>query len=271
MGNLKRYYWLKLKEDFFQQKEIKKLRRIAGGDTFTIIYLKMVLKSLKNDGRLYYDGIEDDFVSELALDIDEDDDNVKMTVAYLLRSGILVQNNADEFEILTAKEMTGSECDSAARVRQLRSKNKAIEEKALQSNGKTLHCNTDVTNCNTEIEKELREKSTEKDIEKDICADAQSAKPRPQKHRYGNFSHVLLSDEDLARLQMDFPDLQQRIQKLDDYLENNPSKHYANHNLTIRNWAKRDEEDARIKAQSQPKPINQYPDIYTRLKAEGRI
>ena len=32
-GN-KRYYWLKLSEDFFRQKEIKKLRRIAGGDTY---------------------------------------------------------------------------------------------------------------------------------------------------------------------------------------------------------------------------------------------
>ena len=36
----KKYYWLKLKDDFFNSREIKKLRRIAGGDTYTIIYLK---------------------------------------------------------------------------------------------------------------------------------------------------------------------------------------------------------------------------------------
>jgi hypothetical protein len=29
----KRYYWLRLKEDFFSQPYIKKLRKIAGGDT----------------------------------------------------------------------------------------------------------------------------------------------------------------------------------------------------------------------------------------------
>ena len=39
----KKYYWLKLKEGFFEQKIIKKLRKIAGGDTYVIIYLKMQL------------------------------------------------------------------------------------------------------------------------------------------------------------------------------------------------------------------------------------
>ena len=43
----KRYYWLKLPDDFFRQKPIKKLRRIAGGDTYTIIYLKMLLVYLE--------------------------------------------------------------------------------------------------------------------------------------------------------------------------------------------------------------------------------
>ena len=56
----KRYYWLKLPDDFFRQKPIKKLRKIAGGDTYTIIYLKMLLIAMKQDGRLYFEGVEDD-------------------------------------------------------------------------------------------------------------------------------------------------------------------------------------------------------------------
>ena len=47
----RRFYWLKLREDFFRQKEIKKLRQIAGGDTYTIIYLKLVIAH--HDGRPY--------------------------------------------------------------------------------------------------------------------------------------------------------------------------------------------------------------------------
>ena len=85
----KRYYWLKLADDFFTSKRIKKLRSLAGGDTFTIIYLKMQLKALKTDGYLYFDGIMNDFAEELALDIDESVENVKITIQYLLTVGLL--------------------------------------------------------------------------------------------------------------------------------------------------------------------------------------
>lgn len=57
----KRYYWLKLPDGFFRQKAIKKLRKIAGGDTYTIIYLKMLLVAMKQDGRLYFEGVEATF------------------------------------------------------------------------------------------------------------------------------------------------------------------------------------------------------------------
>ena len=116
----KRYYWLKLSEDFFRQKEIKKLRRIAGGDTYTVIYLKMLLRSMEDGGKLYYEGYESDFASELALDIDENVENVKMTVAFLIANGILHENTASEFEITTAREMVGSEGGSARRMRKMR-------------------------------------------------------------------------------------------------------------------------------------------------------
>ena len=165
MSENKRYYWLKLPEDFFRQKEIKQLRKIAGGDTYTIIYQKMLLRSLMDGGRLYYEGIESDFASELALDIDEDVENVKMTIAFLTAKNILVQSDVDEYELLTADEMTGSETDSTRRSRKSRAiknaeKIAASKAEMLQSNTKALQCNTDATKCNTEIEIE-REKEVE--------------------------------------------------------------------------------------------------------------
>ena len=80
----KRYYWLKLHDDFFSNPKIKKLRRIAGGDTFTIIYLKMQLLSVKSGGILTYNGIEESFEDELSLVLDEDIDNIKVTLSFLL-------------------------------------------------------------------------------------------------------------------------------------------------------------------------------------------
>lgn len=92
----KRYYWLKLPEDFFRQKPIKKLRKIAGGDTYTIIYLKMLLIAMKEDGKLYFEGVEDDFYEELSLELDEDSENVKVTVLFLIRQGLMELNKKME-------------------------------------------------------------------------------------------------------------------------------------------------------------------------------
>ena len=57
MAESKKYYWLKLPKDFFEDRAIKKLRSIAGGDTYTIIYLKMLLRTLEDDGKFVYEGI----------------------------------------------------------------------------------------------------------------------------------------------------------------------------------------------------------------------
>ena len=157
----KRYYWLKLPEDFFRQKAIKKLRRIAGGDTYTVIYLKMLLLALKQEGKLFFEGVEDDFCDELALDLDEEPDNVKITIQFLIAQGLMQECADNEYILPECTNLTGSEDPSAARVRAYRSR------KALQCNADVTECNVAVTSCNTEkeIEKEI-ETDTEKSKEK---------------------------------------------------------------------------------------------------------
>lgn len=162
MSEPKRYFWLKLHKDFFQRKEIKRLRKIAGGDTYTIIYLKMLLRSIMSDGKLYFDGLEDDFASELALDLDEKEENVQITVQYLLKSGLLEMCSDEEYYLPDTKDSTGCETAVASRVRKHREKQKALQ------------CNANVTQvkhlCNGEIEKELEiEKEKELEINKIHC------------------------------------------------------------------------------------------------------
>lgn len=153
----KRYYWLKLPEDFFRQKAIKKLRRIAGGDTYTVIYLKMLLLALKQEGKLFFEGVEDDFCDELALDLDEEPDNVKITIQFLIAQGLMQECADNEYILPECTNLTGSEDPSAARVRAYRSR------KALQCNADVTECNGAVTSCNTEKEIEI---DTEKRKEK---------------------------------------------------------------------------------------------------------
>lgn len=65
-----------------------------------------------------------------------------------------------------------------------------------------------------------------------------SQKPKPPKHKRGEYQHVLLTDDEYSRLIAEYGEkiTAEYIKRLDEYLENRRDKHYANHNLTIRDW-----------------------------------
>lgn len=128
----KRYYWLRLKDDFFDSKRIKKMRRMFCGDTMVIIYFKLQLKAMKNEGYLVYDGIESSFAEELALDLDETVEDVQTTLDYLLKTGLCTTDDELAYFFPYAVENVGSEGASAQRTRAMR------ERQASQ-------CDTDVT------------------------------------------------------------------------------------------------------------------------------
>lgn len=275
----KKYFWLKLKEDFFRDKKIKKLRKIAGGDTYTIIYLKMQLLSLKNDGALIFEGVEENFAEEIALEIDEDVDNVKVTIAFLINNGLIEEVEQDHFVMTETIKCIGSESASAERVRKMRAKKRLLGEpeidekryggnglKALERDGfkcvkcgspenvcihhnnglsndlddlitlcrkchsnieqeiKSVTCNTEVTNCNTEIdiekELELRDKNKVKEI----------------KRKYGEYQNVKLTDKEYQSLISEYGSSTDEIIKyLDEYIEMKGTK-YKSCYMAIRKW-----------------------------------
>lgn len=54
MADSKKYYYLKLKENFFDSEEMILLESMENGKDYALILLKMYLRSLKGDGRLMY-------------------------------------------------------------------------------------------------------------------------------------------------------------------------------------------------------------------------
>lgn len=139
----KKYFWLRQPSTFFQDPKIKKLRKIAGGDTYTIIYQKIMLLSIVNGGVIQYEHIEDSLAKELALILDEEEDNVRVTLSFMQSQGLLEELNNEEFLLPSVPALIGTETDSAERVRRFREKH---------NNEKALHCNGAVTTCNTELE-----------------------------------------------------------------------------------------------------------------------
>lgn len=109
--NNRKYYWLKLDRHFFNNARIKKLRRLAGGDTYTIIYLKLMLLSIEFNGLLIYEGIEENFEKEMALKLEENEEDVKMTLIYLKNQGLL-EEKGEDFLLPEAMKSIGSETQS---------------------------------------------------------------------------------------------------------------------------------------------------------------
>lgn len=79
-------------------------------------------------------------------------------------------------------------------------------------------------------------------IEFDNIDTKPSCKDRSTRRKYGEYSNVLLSDSDLAKLKSEFPnDWEERVERLSAYMAST-GKGYKSHLATIRNWARRDSE-----------------------------
>lgn len=181
----KKYYWLKLKDDFFSQPKIKKLRKIAGGDTYTIIYLKMQLLSIKTDGIIAFEGIEATFHEEVALTIDEDPENVSIAIGYLMSQGLIMEYE-NSFGLVETMGNIGSETQGAERVRRFRE-----VKKALHCNADVTNCNADVQLCNTEIREKREEIREKREIESYTGEEIASS---PKRARAARFTPPSISD-----------------------------------------------------------------------------
>lgn len=149
----KKFYWLKLKVEFFNQPKLKKLRRMENGEKLLIVYIKLLLLSVPNEGKLVFEGLEPTLADELSLSLDEDPEDVQQVLDFLDRYDLIEEIAGNEFLLIEAAESIGSETDSAERMRRFRKK-------------QASQCDTSVTNSDVEI-----------DIEPDIEIDKTREEP----------------------------------------------------------------------------------------------
>lgn len=174
----KRYFWLKLEDNFFEDDTITWLEEQPSGKEYIIFYLKLCLSSLKDNGNLIryvgntllpYD------VKALARLTNTNEDTVRVAMSLFEKIGLVQIKDTGEIYMSQINEMIGSETEVAKRVRKHRAK-KALDEKEkmlLQSNADETTSNTQETKSNTEKEKELDiEKDIEKEKELDIELDS---------------------------------------------------------------------------------------------------
>lgn len=125
MTQNRRYYWLKLNENFFEDDTIQWLEEQKNGKNYVIFYLKMMLKSLKDDGSLIrYVGerlIPYD-VAALAKLTNTNEDTVAVAMKTFVDIGLVEQVETGEIYMTQINEMIGTETDAARRKRRQRAK-----------------------------------------------------------------------------------------------------------------------------------------------------
>lgn len=147
----KRFYWIKLRENFFQQETIDWLMEQENGSAYIVLYLKMCLLTANTSGELIRTignmtiPYEPKKISQkTGFDID----TVNVALSLFKHLGLIEETQEGIPVMPEVKNMVGSESESAARVRKYRKK------KALQSN-------VDVTNKALQSSVEIRDKSIE--------------------------------------------------------------------------------------------------------------
>lgn len=111
--------------------------------------------------------------------------------------------------------------------------------------------NLNNTNLNNINNKSIKEKNIKKEA-----------------HKYGEYSNVLLTDDELEKLKTEFPnDYLQRIESLSCYIASKGVS-YKNHLATIRNWAKKDNHDTNINSSKASYDIDEYENDWKNHQAD---
>lgn len=171
----KRYYWIKLKTDFFNQDTIDFLLSQKNGCQYIVLYQMLCLNTANNDGKLATN------IGEMIVPYDVnkivrdtkyfDFDTVTVALELFKKLGLVYEEGERILKIANFDEMVGSETSSAKRVREYRERQKLLQ------------CNNDVTQ-EIEIDIENRDKSIEINIEEEKninMGDLHTSPPAPKK------------------------------------------------------------------------------------------
>lgn len=225
MANNKRFYWLKLKENFFEEDTISWLEEQENGKEYCLFYLKLCLKSLKTDGILIrnvgellvpYD------IKKLAEMTHTDIDTARVSMEIFEKIGLIQILENGEIYLTQLENMVGSETTKAETMRRLRSQKKTEG------------------NIVTKMLPRERVRERDKEIEKDIEIELEDK----IRHKFGTYGRIHLTDKQYQKLIEDFSKevVDTKINQLDEYVEMNNNKNkYKNFNLVLRkaireNW-----------------------------------
>lgn len=172
------YFWLKLDNNFFKNLAVRALRKRAGGDTYLVIYQRLLLEALESNGTIEYQGLLEDLPSELAITLDEKEEDVRTTIEYFKQVG-LIQIGDDGSAFFEQVPMLIDQETNWNRYKRNAQKNKKLEKFQPPSNHLPTEIEIEIekeTEIETEIEIET-EKETDLQTDKDLNVSQSVGRP----------------------------------------------------------------------------------------------
>ena len=226
MSNNRKYYYLKLKENYFDDDSIVLLESMQDGVLYSNILLKLYLKSLKHGGRLQLDEDIPYTAQMIATITRQQIGTVERALQIFLKLGLVEVLDSGTFYMSNIELLIGQSSTEAERKRAARLQNKALS--APRTNGGHL---SDIRPPEIEIE-------LEKEIEIEKEREGETGHPAPA--AYGRYNNVILTDTELSGLKTELPDKwEYYIDRLSCHIAST-GKQYHSHAATIYKWAQED-------------------------------
>ena len=217
MADNRKYYYLKLKENFFDSDSIVLLEDMKDGILYSNILLKLYLKSLKNGGKLQLDEHIPYTAQMIATLTRHQIGTVERALEIFRQLGLVEQLDSGAFYMTDIELMIGQSSTEAERKRAARLENKAL----LPPRTKGGHLS------------DIRPPEIEIELEKEREREEGQSAPAV----FGKYQNVFLTDAELAELKEEIPDKwAYYIDRLSGYIASTGKK-YQNHAATILRWA----------------------------------
>ena len=241
--------WIKIAINMFDNRKIRQIETMPDGDSLLLIWVKLLcLAGNVNDGGYIYLTKEIPYTDEmLATQFNKPLPTIRLALKTFEQFGMIeIINNM----ILLSSWQKYQNTD---KLEEMREKNRARQKRYYDRQKEKLLAEHNLTLGITS--------SNALDIDKDIDIDIDKKKSiskKPARHKYGEYQNVLLSDDDLNKLQAEFPaDWESRIERLSSYMASS-GKSYKNHLATIRNWARRDKPSEKPAGEQDMTDLDKY-------------
>ena len=220
----KRYFWLKLKDDFFNTEDIKIILSQQNGERYVVFWQKLLLKAITSNevGVLRYKESIPYTPEMLSSILDTDIDTVRSSLSLFTNMGMISVLEDGAFWVEEATKMVGSETKGAIRKRAIRAKNKQNLLIECQKSGTLSQKRPPEIEKEIELDKKNIKKKTDKITEKKKAL---------------NHENLLFTDKEKQALYASYKahELTTILDKLSEYKYTSGKKYKSDYG-TIRLW-----------------------------------